>query len=233
MSNQDRYITAFYFIVTTFSTVGFGDISATNSNEKIFCIIIMCLGVTAFAAGTSELTNLISSYDSGNQKLSEQVSLLNKLYKEYHLPIHLYERIKRSIRFQQRNDTDQLVDFLQELPSDLKIEASYYYFENTIRQIKFFKSRSKTFIAWICPLLRPQSHRKEQYVFHENDHVTQIYYLKTGQAGYVLPRHKNMLYLKLEQGVQIGVNCIVASFALKGLIFDLENWVKESQILKH
>lgn len=59
MNGVDLYLTAFYFIITTFSTVGYGDISATNSIEKIFCIIIMVLGVTAFAAGTSELTNLL------------------------------------------------------------------------------------------------------------------------------------------------------------------------------
>ena len=63
MSDQDKYVTSFYFIITTFSTVGYGDISGTNTTEKIFCILIMCLGVTAFAAGTSELTNLLSNYD--------------------------------------------------------------------------------------------------------------------------------------------------------------------------
>ena len=66
MSNENKYLTSFYFIITTFSTVGYGDISATNSIEKVFCIIIMCLGVTAFAAGTSELTNILSSYDQEN-----------------------------------------------------------------------------------------------------------------------------------------------------------------------
>ena len=69
MSNEDKYLTSFSFIITTFSTVGYGDISATNPIEKIFCILIMCLGVTAFAAGTSELTNLLSSYDQENAQL--------------------------------------------------------------------------------------------------------------------------------------------------------------------
>ena len=45
--------------MTTFSTVGYGDISANNTAEKIFCIVVMIVGVTAFAAGTSTLTNLL------------------------------------------------------------------------------------------------------------------------------------------------------------------------------
>ena len=59
MKDEDIYLTSFYFIITTFSTVGYGDISASNPVEKIFCILIMIIGVTAFAAGTSEMTNLL------------------------------------------------------------------------------------------------------------------------------------------------------------------------------
>ena len=59
MDKSDQYVTSFYFIITTFSTVGYGDMSANNFSEKIFCILVMCLGVTAFAAGTGTLTNLL------------------------------------------------------------------------------------------------------------------------------------------------------------------------------
>lgn len=97
MTGTEQYLTSFYFIITTFSTVGYGDISATNSVEKVFCIIIMFLGVTAFAAGTSELTNLISNYDHENAQFKEQIFILNRLYKEYCLPLNLYENIKQSI----------------------------------------------------------------------------------------------------------------------------------------
>ena len=69
MSMSDQYLTSFYFTITTFSTVGYGDISASSKIEKIVCIIIMCIGVTAFAAGTSFITNLLSSYDQENAKL--------------------------------------------------------------------------------------------------------------------------------------------------------------------
>lgn len=58
-SQSEIYLTSFYFTITTFSTVGYGDINAVNNYEKIFCVLIMLIGVTAFAAGTSFLTNLL------------------------------------------------------------------------------------------------------------------------------------------------------------------------------
>lgn len=61
MNDSDRYLTSFYFIITTFSTVGYGDISATNNIERIFCLIFMSLSVTDFVAGTGEFINLLST----------------------------------------------------------------------------------------------------------------------------------------------------------------------------
>ena len=69
MPVSEKYLTSLYFTITTFSTVGYGDISAKNFIEKIFCIIVMIAGVTAFATGTSAMTNLISTYDHENAKL--------------------------------------------------------------------------------------------------------------------------------------------------------------------
>ena len=155
MSGPDRYLTAFYFIITTFSTVGYGDMSATNALEKVFCIIIMILGVTAFAAGTSELTNLIQNFDHENAQLKEQLFFLNRLYKEYCLPLSLYENIKHSIQSQCNDDIEELLKFIAKLPNDLRVEVSFFVFEKTFKKLEFFKGKQLTFIAWVCPMLKP------------------------------------------------------------------------------
>lgn len=99
MSIGEKYLTSLYFTITTFSTVGYGDISAHNYVERIFCIIVMIAGVTAFATGTSAMTNLISTYDHENAKLQERVVLLNRIYKDYCLPLKLYENVKKSLKY--------------------------------------------------------------------------------------------------------------------------------------
>lgn len=109
MTVEEQYLTSVYFIITTFSTVGYGDISASNTSEKIFCIIIMIVGVTAFAAGTSTLTNLLQSYDTENKILQDKVNILNRIKKEYYLPLKLYENIKKSIKYQYKNDIEEMI----------------------------------------------------------------------------------------------------------------------------
>ena len=42
-----------------------------------------------------------------------------------------------------------------------------------------------------------------------------------------------MNYIDLLEGSEIGVSCIVASFCMKGKQFDLENWIKYRDMLRH
>lgn len=58
------YTIAFYFMIETITTVGYGDFSATSSRENIFLIILMVLGVISFSYATGALSSIITSIDS-------------------------------------------------------------------------------------------------------------------------------------------------------------------------
>lgn len=60
---SELYLTAFYFTVTTITTVGYGDMPITTFLEKVICIFIMLSGVIAFSLASGSLTNYISQSD--------------------------------------------------------------------------------------------------------------------------------------------------------------------------
>ena len=59
----DRCLVSLYFTITTITTVGYGDISATSSTERVFCIFIMLMGVIGFSFATGALSSIIQNYD--------------------------------------------------------------------------------------------------------------------------------------------------------------------------
>lgn len=69
MEDMDLYVTSLYFIVTTTSTVGYGDMSASTLIERIFCILIMLAGVTSFTFISGSLSSVLSNYDSSQANL--------------------------------------------------------------------------------------------------------------------------------------------------------------------
>ena len=64
MPDSQLYLMSLYFIVTTTSTVGYGDLSASTTVERIFCIIIMLAGVTSFTFISGTLSSILSNYDT-------------------------------------------------------------------------------------------------------------------------------------------------------------------------
>jgi hypothetical protein len=60
----ELYLTSIYFTVTTITTVGYGDIDITTRMEKIFCILVMIIGVIAFSFASGSLASIIQQYDN-------------------------------------------------------------------------------------------------------------------------------------------------------------------------
>lgn len=79
MDSVDLYIMSGYFIVTTISTVGYGDLSASTTLERMFCIIIMLAGVTTFTFISGALSSILQNYDTSQAQLQEKLLYLSKL----------------------------------------------------------------------------------------------------------------------------------------------------------
>lgn len=68
-----------YFTLATITTVGFGDIYATTTSEKIMAIFLMLLGVFSFSFSISSLSSMLSSLDTRNAMYNEKLQCLNKI----------------------------------------------------------------------------------------------------------------------------------------------------------
>ncbi len=64
LSPSQQYLTSFYFTITTITTVGYGDVDIRTPLEKIFCIVIMLVGVISFSFASGSLASILQNYDS-------------------------------------------------------------------------------------------------------------------------------------------------------------------------
>ena len=136
---------------------------------------------------------------------------MNRVYKEYLIPLELYSRLKQSLKYNFNEDNNELVTFVDELPYKLKVEISLFIYEKTYEKISFLHAKSSTYIAWICPLLKPYYNPEKTYIYFEGDAVNCIYFLKDGECGYVLPKHQNLKYIDIPEGDYLGISDIVGS----------------------
>jgi len=63
--------------------------------------------------------------------------LLNKIYKDYNISSELYYQLLTSIKFDNRNDMEEINDFVEEQPHKLKIRLILAIYKNTYEKIDY------------------------------------------------------------------------------------------------
>ena len=91
------YVNAFYFVTTTATTIGYGDIHGQLAGEKIFIIFLEFIGICIFSAITGNLRRLKRS--SNMQKIiqdrikqvQEFINDIDKVLKHKPLEDYIYD----------------------------------------------------------------------------------------------------------------------------------------------
>ena len=151
----DLYWAAIYFSITTITTVGYGDVSAKNTYERMLGSAAMILGVISFSYATSALSSLIQDDDLKKAPYTAKIESLRNLNEELNLDGQLLREISAFIRRKTDKDLQAKEDLIEELPDRLKKRISIYMFNNYKQQVEFFQcpQESEEFIRWITPKL--------------------------------------------------------------------------------
>jgi len=98
---------------------------------------------------------------------------------------------------------------MDDLPNNLKIELSLYIHEQTYKNIFFMQDKSMSLISWMCPLLKTFIVQQDSYVYFEGDEVVNIFFMKDGLCGFVLPKYNNAKYITISKGCDFGSEDII------------------------
>lgn len=224
------YIVSIYWTITTITTVGYGDISATNMPERIFCSFVMLLGVFSFSIANGSLSQILNAYDHQKVEYQEKIEIVDKLQKKYNLPSNIYKELKQNIGYDFRNSNEEEKHFLQALPQALKNKVSLYIFEDSFKDVIFFKNKPINFISWICLQLQPVFKEVGAFLYIEGERASSLHFVKRGQAAYVLPSHNHTPFVTIEKGYMLGSVDIEGS--AQKFNFTTADWMQHRQQLQ-
>ena len=206
MGMGELYLTALYFSMTTITTVGYGDISASNTIERIICIFLHIIGVLSYSLAAGQLTSIIENYDATKSQNMAKKATLDRINTEHRLPPRLYFTLLNFIENAENDkNQDELNEFLDSLPFRLKLRTIMAIYEERYMSVKYIREMNNyNFIAWICPLLKPLNVPIDQYIYQESDRITDIYFVVGGWCGFVLPFKQPMVYIEVNKGEFFG-----------------------------
>lgn len=136
--------------------------------------------------------------------------VLDRLYKDHEFPLPLYSKIKKAIKYNYTEDLRNVSEFVEELPHNLKNELSIHIYETLYKEVEFLNEKSEIFISWICPMMKGSVATPNEYIFYEGDEIQNIYFLRSSNCYYVLPKYSNAKYIRITKGTYFGIIDIIA-----------------------
>ena len=192
-NNQDAsfitlYITSFYFLITTITSVGYGDITCVSLSETLYQIIILTIGVIAYSWIVSTIGNYVKKETRAAIKFNKDLSLLEEIRISYpKMSFKLYNKIHKHLETvshqQEKLDSNLLVT---NLPYTLKNQIMFIIYGSIIKKFKFFKDcENSDFILRILTSFIPLSTKKGAFIIQEGEIIDNIVFVREGRLSLV------------------------------------------------
>ena len=185
-NNAELYLVSMYFSIMTLATVGYGDITACNTTERVVCSIMMLVGIFVYSVTIGSLTNLLGNLDKRRAVLNQRIELLVELSEKYHFNKLFFQKLSQALEYEQRNSQSELNDLFTCLPSTLRTQLLIVIYCQMLETNVFFTERTEHFVAWVAPRLSPVRIVEDEYVYHESEPAAEMYFIIKGEVNYVL-----------------------------------------------
>ena len=184
-STGDNYMRSLYWTAVTFSSVGYGDITGKTTQEYIYSMFVMFLGIMSFGYFMGSLTSLISAYQTKQEKiryreneLTQWLIFVEDQIQDKKAQIELNEKITNYFNHKWACDPASLSGFdnyFMMLPPDIAQELSAHLFGHRLNifdlflknfpDIKFEIASKLHTEKYICPGEMIKVGEKNQFIY--------------------------------------------------------------------
>ena len=158
-----KYITSFYFLLTTMTTVGYGDIVCISSIERVFHIILLAIGTIIYTFLVSKIGNHLRDQSHAQIKLDKDLNILESIrISNPTMPFKLYYKIKSHlINISKKRKKNGLSFLINGLPEALKNNLLYQIYSKVINEFTVFKNvKNSSFVLQMLSSFIPLISKK-------------------------------------------------------------------------
>ena len=178
----DTYLASIYYIMTTLTTVGYGDVPVTCHNERIFQIFLLIVGTLAYSWLLTYISNYIKKNNDKYKVFDEKLRILEEIkISNPNLDTHLYERISKYLNYNKSKYKYDVKYILDSLPSSIQNNLIIEIYKPIIKNFQFFKFlENSDFFVKIVTSMKPMIAMKEDILINEGDVIEDIIFIKDG-----------------------------------------------------
>jgi Cyclic nucleotide-binding domain/Ion channel len=200
------YISSFYLVVATYTSTGYGDVNTVTDTEMMLKIIVMIMGALLYGIFTGRIVENISSKMEKSQVLESKLKALEKINRNYEIPVHTELAIIENLEFKILYDKEiyrRRLDFsrLSNIDKDL---LDFLTFVNQFKNIPLFdKCKHFNHIDWILKMGRRAKQvifREDDVIYSKGDNASYFYMIYEGRVGVMMSQVPIVPIISIEKG---------------------------------
>ncbi|XP_058201918.1 potassium channel KAT3-like isoform X2 [Rhododendron vialii] len=147
------YTYSMYWSIVTLTTVGYGDLHAENTGEKVFNIFYMLfnIGLTAYLIGN--MTNLVVHSAVRTFAMRDAINEILRYASKNRLPDGLKEQMLAHMQLKFKTAELQQEEVLEDLPKAIRSSIAQHLFHETVETTYLFKGVSDDLITQLDVLI--------------------------------------------------------------------------------
>ena len=184
------YLIAIYYIITTCTTVGYGDLTCITLVEKLFGLVMEIVGIFAYSFAVSAISNYVKIMNDKTEKYREKSEILEdikisypELSEDLYMEIHRYLKFK--FKFKETLDNKVIIN---SLPLTLKNTLVCEMYAPIIKNFVFFKNFDNLdFVVKVILSFKPILAIRNDILIKDGDFVEDIIFVEKGRLSLELP----------------------------------------------
>uniref|UniRef100_A0AC34REF4 Cyclic nucleotide-binding domain-containing protein n=1 Tax=Panagrolaimus sp. JU765 TaxID=591449 RepID=A0AC34REF4_9BILA len=185
-SLRSRYVTSLYFTLSTITSIGFGNVSATTDLEKIFTIIMMILGSLMYASVFGNVSAIIQRLYSGTARYHTEMSRLREFIRFHQIPNPLRQRLEEYFQhaWSYTNGIDMNL-VLKGFPDCLQADICLHLNRNLLNSCPAFSGSSPGCLRALSMRFRTTHAPPGDTLVHRGDILTGLHFIARGSVEIV------------------------------------------------
>ena len=200
----NTYINAFYWCVTTLTTVGYGDITPASNGEKIYAMFVMIFGVGIYGYIIGNIANIIANINIAYSHFTYKMQEINNFSKKQNIPKNLQKEMQTFHHYTwENNTTNKQLDLLSNFPESLQNKIIMFLNRDIVKKVPFFREAKKPFIKDIIKLMDLVTYLPNDTIVKKNEKSKGLFFINKGTL-IVLDEKKNKIISHLKEGQSFG-----------------------------